>query len=398
MGLLDGKIALVAGVANKRSLAWGIARRLAEQGATLAFTYQGERIESTVRELAATVGSDVCIECDVSSDASIDKAFAQLAESAGGLDLMVHSIAFAQAHDLAGRFTDTARDDYRLALDISAYSLVAMTQRAEPLMEARGGGAIVTMTYLGGERAVPGYNVMGVAKAALDASMRYLAADLGTKNIRVNAISAGPVRTLAARGIAGFSQMEGVIAERAPLRRGIDADDVGPGRPLSALADGRERHGDDPVRRLGLSRDGPLANVIRRPALHVLGCAPASGNPGEACSGYLVTAGGSRVLLDCGPGVLSSWLARDAAPLDAIVLSHLHFDHVADLIPLGYAHTFGLAGDWKAPALHAPPGGVERLTGAVRGERPRARPPERVRPRRSASTSPAGSSRSATRG
>jgi enoyl-[acyl-carrier protein] reductase I len=227
MGLLDGKIALVAGVANKRSLAWGIARRLAEQGAQLAFTYQGERIEAGVRELAASVGCELCIECDVSSDESIDKAFAELVERAGGLDLMAHSIAFAQAHDLAGRFTDTARDDWRLALDISAYSLVAMTQRAEPLMEARGGGAIVTMTYLGGERAIPGYNVMGVAKAALDASMRYLAADLGPKNIRVNAISAGPVRTLAARGIAGFSQMEGVIAERAPLKRGIDADDVG---------------------------------------------------------------------------------------------------------------------------------------------------------------------------
>ena len=208
MGLLDGKIALVAGVANKRSLAWAIARRLAEQGATLAFTYQGERIESSVRELAASVGSDVVIDATSPTTPSIDKAFAQLVESVGGLDLMVHSIAFAQAHDLDGRFTDTKRDDYRLALDISAYSLVAMTQRAEPLMEARGGGAIVTMTYLGGERAVPGYNVMGVAKAALDASMRYLAADLGPKNIRVNAISAGPVRTLAARGIAGFSQME----------------------------------------------------------------------------------------------------------------------------------------------------------------------------------------------
>ena len=161
MPLLDGKIALVAGVANKRSLAWAIARRLAEQGATLAFTYQGERIESSVRELAASVGSDVVIECDVSSDESIDRAFAELVERVGGLDLMVHSIAFAQAHDLAGRFTDTKRDDYRLAVDISAYSLVAMTQRAEPLMEARGGGSIVTMTYLGGERAIPGYNVMG---------------------------------------------------------------------------------------------------------------------------------------------------------------------------------------------------------------------------------------------
>ena len=222
-----GRSRLWRALLNKRSLAWAIARRLAEQGAQLAFTYQGERIEAGVRELAASVGSDICIECDVSSDESIDKAFAEIAERAGGLDLMAHSIAYAQAHDLAGRFTDTARDDWRLALDISAYSLVAMTQRAEPLMEARGGGAIVTMTYLGGERAIPGYNVMGVAKAALDASMRYLAADLGPKNIRLNAISAGPVRTLAARGIAGFSQMESVIAERAPLKRGIDADDVG---------------------------------------------------------------------------------------------------------------------------------------------------------------------------
>src|SRR5215210_7308781 len=185
MALLEGKIALVAGVANKRSLAWAIARRLAEEGATLAFTYQGERIEPSVRELAASVGSDVCIECDVADDASIDHAFKELADRLGGLDLMAHSIAFAQAHDLAGRFTDTKRDDYRLAVDISAYSLVALTQRAEPLMEARGGGSIVTMTYLGGERAIPGYNVMGIAKAALDASMRYLAADLGQKNIRV---------------------------------------------------------------------------------------------------------------------------------------------------------------------------------------------------------------------
>jgi enoyl-[acyl-carrier protein] reductase I len=226
-GLLEGKLALVAGVANRRSIAWAVAQELAAQGAQLAFTYQGARIESSVRELAATVGSDLCVECDATDDESLDRAFADVAEGLGGLDLLVHSIAFAQAHDLAGRFTDTKRDDYRLALDISAYSLVAMTQRAEPLMEARGGGAIVTMTYLGGERAIPGYNVMGVAKAALDASMRYLAADLGPKNIRVNAISAGPVRTLAARGIAGFSQMESVIAERAPMKRGIDADDVG---------------------------------------------------------------------------------------------------------------------------------------------------------------------------
>ena len=239
MALLDGKIALVAGVANKRSLAWAIAQRLAEHGATLAFTYQGERIESSVRDLAASVGSDVVIECDVSDDGSIDRAFGQIEEQVGGLDLMVHSIAFAQAHDLAGRFTDTKRDDYRLAIDISAYSLVAMTQRAEPLMEARGGGSIVTMTYLGGERAIPGYNVMGVAKAALDASMRYLAADLGPKNIRVNAISAGPVRTLAARGHRGLQPDGGRDRRALTARARHRGRRRRAGRPLPPVADGR---------------------------------------------------------------------------------------------------------------------------------------------------------------
>jgi enoyl-[acyl-carrier protein] reductase I len=227
MGLLDGKTALVAGVANRRSIAWAIARRLSEEGATLAFTYQGERLEKGVRELAGSIGSELCVECDVSSDESLDRAFEQAVGGLGGLDLLVHSVAFAHAHDLEGRFTDTARKDFAMALDISAYSLVAMARRAEPLMEARGGGAIVTMTYLGGERAVPHYNVMGVAKAALDASMRYLASDLGPKGIRVNAISAGPVRTLAARSIAGFPTMETIVAERAPLKRNIEADDVG---------------------------------------------------------------------------------------------------------------------------------------------------------------------------
>jgi enoyl-[acyl-carrier protein] reductase I len=227
MGLLDGKLALVAGVANRRSIAWAVARQLHEQGAQLAFTYQGERIEKGVRELASSVGSEAVFECDVTSDESLDALFSGIEGSLGGLDLMVHSIAFARAHDLEGRFTDTARADYALALDVSAYSLVAMTRRAEPLMEARGGGAVVTMTYLGGERVVPNYNVMGVAKAALDASMRYLASELGPKGIRVNAISAGPVRTLAARSIAGFPTMETIVAERAPLRRNIEADDVG---------------------------------------------------------------------------------------------------------------------------------------------------------------------------
>src|SRR3954469_5539638 len=227
MGLLDGKIALVAGVANRRSIAWAIARRLHEEGAQLAFTYQGERIEKGVRDLASSIGTRRVYDCDVTKDASLDALFGSVEEDLGGLDVLVHSIAFARAHDLEGRFTDTQREDYALAVDVSAYSLVAMARRAEPLMEARGGGAIVTMTYLGGERVVPNYNVMGVAKAALDASMRYLASELGSKAIRVNAISAGPVRTLAARSIAGFGTMESIVAERAPLRRNIEAEDVG---------------------------------------------------------------------------------------------------------------------------------------------------------------------------
>jgi enoyl-[acyl-carrier protein] reductase I len=226
-GLLEGKLALVAGVANRRSIAWAVAQELAAQGATLAFTYQGARIESSVRDLAASIGSELCVECDATDDASLDRAFAEMAGGLGGLDLLVHSIAFAQAHDLEGRFIDTTRDDYLLALNISSYSLVAMARRAEPLMRARGGGAIVTMTYLGGERVVPHYNVMGVAKAALDSSMRYLASELGDADIRVNAISAGPVRTLAARSISGFSEMETIFSERAPLGRTIDASDVG---------------------------------------------------------------------------------------------------------------------------------------------------------------------------
>jgi enoyl-[acyl-carrier protein] reductase I len=224
----DGKRGLVLGVANKRSIAWAIARRLAEGGAQLAFTFQGERIESGVRELAATVDSPLVTECDVRSDDDIVRVFAEVGETFGGsLDLLVHSVAFAAAEDLEGRFTDTPRDRFWMAVDISAYSLVACARAAEPLMEAAGGGSILTMTYLGGERAVPHYNVMGVAKATLDASVKYLAWDLGQKNIRVNAVSAGPVRTLAARSIAGFPTMEAIVEERSPLHRPIDAEDVG---------------------------------------------------------------------------------------------------------------------------------------------------------------------------
>jgi enoyl-[acyl-carrier protein] reductase I len=224
----EGKTGLITGVANRRSIAWAIARRLADEGARLAFTFQGERLEKNVRELASSVESPLITSCDVRSDEDVGRVFAEVGEVFDGkLDLLVHSVAFAAAEDLEGRFTDTPRDRFWMALDVSAYSLVACAKAAEPLMEAAGGGSVLTMTYLGGERAVPHYNVMGVAKAALDSSVQYLAWDLGEKNIRVNAISAGPVRTLAARSIAGFPTMEAIVEERAPLRRPIDADDVG---------------------------------------------------------------------------------------------------------------------------------------------------------------------------
>src|SRR5437868_2171062 len=227
-GPFEGKRGVILGVANKRSIAWAIAQQLAEGGARLAFTYQGERIEKSVRDLADTVDTALVTECDVRSDDDLARVFSEVGDAFGGeLDLLVHSVAFAAADDLEGRFSDTPRDRFLLALDVSAYSLVATARAAEPLMEARGGGSILTMTYLGGERAVPHYNVMGVAKAALDSSVRYLAWDLGQKDIRVNAISAGPVRTLAARSIAGFPTMEAIVEERSPLRRHIGADDVG---------------------------------------------------------------------------------------------------------------------------------------------------------------------------
>jgi enoyl-[acyl-carrier protein] reductase I len=227
-GAFEGKRGLVLGVANRRSIAWAIAKRLADEGATLAFTFQGERLESGVRQLAESVSSPLVTACDVRADEDVERVVAEAAETFDGqLDVLVHSVAFAAAEDLEGRFTDTPRDRFWLALDVSAYSLVAAARAVEPLMEAAGGGSILTMTYLGGERAVPHYNVMGVAKAALDASVRYLAWDLGVKNIRVNAVSAGPVRTLAARSIAGFPTMEAIVEERSPLHRHIEADDVG---------------------------------------------------------------------------------------------------------------------------------------------------------------------------
>jgi enoyl-[acyl-carrier protein] reductase I len=226
--MFEGKNALVLGVANKRSIAWAIAKQLADGGANLAFTFQGERIEKNVRDLAESVGSPLVTELDVRDDVAIDRVFGEVGEAFGGkLDILVHSVAFAAAEDLEGRFTDTPRDRFWMAIDVSAYSLVACTRAAEPLFDAAGGGSVLTMTYLGGERAVPHYNVMGVAKATLDSCVKYLAWDLGQKNVRVNAISAGPVRTLAARSIAGFPTMESIVEERSPLHRHVDADDVG---------------------------------------------------------------------------------------------------------------------------------------------------------------------------
>jgi enoyl-[acyl-carrier protein] reductase I len=217
----------VFGVANRRSIAWAIAKQLADGGAQLAFTFQGERIEKGVRELAETVEAPLVTACDVRSDENLERVFGEVGEAFGGqLDLLVHSVAYAAAEDLEGRFTDTPRDRFWMALDVSAYSLVACARLAEPLMEAAGGGSILTMTYLGGERAVPHYNVMGVAKATLDACVRYLAWDLGSSGIRVNGISAGPLRTLSARGVGNINAMFDLIEQAAPLRRNITQQDV----------------------------------------------------------------------------------------------------------------------------------------------------------------------------
>ena len=225
--MLEGKTGLVFGVANRRSIAWSIAQALGGAGARLAFTFQGERLEAGVRDLAGSLDSSLVLPCDVTRDEDLDAVFETVGKELGGLDILVHSVAYAAKEDLEGRFVDTARANFLMAIDVSAYSLTAMARRAEPLMAARGGGSILTMTYLGGERAVPNYNVMGVAKATLDASVRYLASELGPANIRVNAISAGPIRTLAARSISGFTVMEEHYEKRAPLRRNIHAGEVG---------------------------------------------------------------------------------------------------------------------------------------------------------------------------
>ncbi len=225
MGLLDGRKGLVFGVANERSIAWAIARALHNEGAELAFTYQNQTLESRVRPLAEGIGSEIIIPCDVTKDDDIDRAFDTIGERWGSLDILIHSVAFANKEELKGLYVDTSRQGFHLAMDVSVYSLVGISKRALNLMEGNG-GSIMTMTYYGSEKVVPNYNVMGVAKAALEASVRYLAADLGGKGIRVNAISAGPIKTLAAMGIAGFREMLQLVEKKAPLKRNVTQDDV----------------------------------------------------------------------------------------------------------------------------------------------------------------------------
>jgi enoyl-[acyl-carrier protein] reductase I len=225
MGLLDGKKALIFGVANDHSIAWGIAKALHDEGATLGFSSVESLIEKRVRPLATSIGSTFVEPCDVQSDEQIQAVMAKWRDAYGEIDVLVHALAFAKREDLDGEFAATSRDGFALAMDVSAYSLVALAREARPLLHP--GSSVLTLTYYGAEKVVSHYNVMGVAKAALEASVRYLAADLGPEGVRVNAISAGPIRTLAAAGIAGFKKMYGSFAEVAPLRSNISIEDVG---------------------------------------------------------------------------------------------------------------------------------------------------------------------------
>lgn len=225
-GILAGRKALIFGVANDRSIAWAVARELHAQGADLAFTYAGEVLEKRVRPLAEGIGSDLVLPCDVTRDEEIEAVFEEVGRRWEGLDILIHAIAYADKEDLSRPYLQTGRAGFHTALDVSSYSLVALTRHAARLMKGRA-GSVVTLTYMGSEKVVPNYNVMGVAKAALEASVRYLAYDLGPEGIRVNAISAGPVKTLAAAGIAGFRDMLRYASERAPLKRNVDPAEIG---------------------------------------------------------------------------------------------------------------------------------------------------------------------------
>jgi enoyl-[acyl-carrier protein] reductase I len=224
MGLFTGKKGIVFGVANKNSIAWGISQALHEEGAELGFSYAGEILKKRVEPLAESVGSNFVAECDVTSDEAIDQLFTKASDHFGTLDFIVHAVAFAPSEELSGRFSNTSRNGFRVAMDISCYSLVALAKRAVPLMP--NGGSILTLTYYGAEKVTPNYNVMGVAKAALEASVRYLAWDLGPERIRVNAISAGPIKTLAASGVSGFRKSLNYVSSVAPLG-GVTQEDIG---------------------------------------------------------------------------------------------------------------------------------------------------------------------------
>ncbi|MCU0934560.1 MAG: enoyl-ACP reductase [Gammaproteobacteria bacterium] len=227
MGFLEGKRALIVGLASNRSIAWGVAQAMHREGATLAFTYQNDKLKERVEGLAPQAGSTLCLSCDVASDEEVQAVFDRLGQEWGTLDILVHSVAYAPREQLEGNFLDTVtRDGFRIAQDISAYSLAALAKGARPLMHGRG-GSIVTMSYLGAVRAVPHYNVMGIAKASLEATVRYLADNLGPEGIRVNAVSAGPIRTLAAAGISDFRRLLDYSERNTPLRRNVTIEEVG---------------------------------------------------------------------------------------------------------------------------------------------------------------------------
>jgi enoyl-[acyl-carrier protein] reductase I len=263
--LMEGKRGLIMGLANDKSLAWGIAKRLSEHGAELAFSYQGEALEKRVRPLAESLGSDFLVDCDVASMDALDEAFATLAARWPTIDFVVHAIGFSDKSQLRGRYYDTTLDNFLMTMNISAYSLVAVTQRARPMMQS--GGSILTLTYYGAEKVVPHYNVMGVAKAALETSVKYLANDLGPENIRVNAISAGPIQTLAARGIGDFNYILKWNQLNAPLRRNVTIEDVGGGAlyllsDLAAGVTGEIHHVDAGYNLVGMKQeDAPDINL-----------------------------------------------------------------------------------------------------------------------------------------
>ena len=225
MGLMSGKKGVIFGVANDRSIAWGIAKALHNEGAAIAFTYLNEVFEKRVRPLAESIGADLILRCDVSKDSEIEDVFSEVEQKWGTLDFIVHSVAYAGREELKQPFHKTSREGFKIALEISAYSLVAVTRAALPLM--KNGGSVITLTYLGSQRAIPNYNVMGVAKAALEATVRYLALDLGERGVRVNAISAGPIRTLAASAISNMSEIFGIMESRSPMHRSVTQDEVG---------------------------------------------------------------------------------------------------------------------------------------------------------------------------